>query len=145
MMTSNHEQLILLLRCMGLGMWLGVLWEWIQLIRRAAVAGKHRRIAAFAVDFIGTLLSGGVVFLFALAANNGELRAVMLIAIAVGMATEHRTIGRLIRVFTPYICRFWKHISHFWEQLCNNFFTLAKVVRKKPKKVGFFYKKHLQE
>ena len=109
-MVSNREQLLLLFRCLGCGVWLGLFWEIVVLVRRA----KHHRLLRFAADVLGGAVSGLWLFLFALAANAGEMRPVMLLTVGIGMAVTHLTIGRWIsplqrwlkRIFTPFH-RFW--------------------------------------
>ena len=137
MMISNREQLLLLFRCLGCGMWLGLFWEILSAFRRTV----HYRIGRFTLDMLGVPISGLFLFVFALAINAGEMRPVMLIAVAVGMVVIHTTIGRFIPRLKRWCKRVFAPFYMLWRACLQRgglFFE------KSRKKVVFFYKKGLQ-
>ena len=138
MLISNHEQLILLLRCLGCGVWLNVVWVVLGAIRRHYLRTKLMR---FVLDLVCAVLSGLCLFFFALAVSGGELRAAMLAAIGVGCYVSHLSIGRWLARILRLFHRLLQAVSAVWERTCAK---CADGWRKIRKKVGFFYKKGLQ-
>ncbi len=138
MMISNQEQLLLLLRCMGCGVWLNLLWEAEAIVRRFHKLSKP---VLFITDILLTVFSGWALFLFALAVNGGELRAVMLMAIAVGMIASHLSLGRWLQQAATLAARVFAYIDTVWSRCLKKSGEIGRKIRKK---VVFFYKKVLQ-
>ena len=80
-------------------------------------------------------------FLFALAVSGGELRAVMLSAVAVGAVVSHLSLGRLLSVILHAVHRF---LTCADTVLKAYFKKTAEIWQKIQKKVEIFCKKHLQ-
>lgn len=138
MMISNKEQLLLLLRCLGCGVWLDLTWVVLGRIRRYYT---HTKLARFLFDCVCAILSGLGLFFFSLAVSGGELRAAMLAAIGIGCYVSHLSIGRLLsRILQLFRCLL-QVVCTVWER---GFAKCAQGWRKIRKKVGFFYKKGLQ-
>ncbi len=138
MMISNGEQLLLLLRCLGCGVWLNLVWVAFDEVRRHFIHTKSMR---FLADCICAILSGLCLFFFSLAVSGGELRAAMLAAIGIGCYVSHLSVGRLLSRFLQLLHHLLQAIGTVWER---GFAKCAEGWRKIRKKVGFFYKKGLQ-
>ncbi len=138
MLISNHEQLLLFMRCLGLGVWLQIVWETDAVIWYSL---KKRKFLCMVKDFVLSLICGLTVFLFALAASGGELRAVMMVAVAIGAWVCHITFGRLIHRVAHCIRRLFAHIHDIW---CRCLRKGRDICKKTLKKVVFFYKKGLR-
>ncbi len=138
MMISNGEQLILLLRCLGCGVWLDLTWVLLEQIRRRYIRTKALR---FLFDGVCAILSGFGIFLFSLAVSGGELRAVMLLAIGVGAYVSHLSVGRLFSLLLRAVCRVIGMVCGAWERGLQKGVELWRKIRKK---VEFFSKKSLQ-
>lgn len=108
MMISNHEQLILLLRCLGCGVWLDLTWTLLEPLRQHVIRTKPMR---FLFDCVCTILSGFCVFIFSLAVSGGELRAAMLLAIGVGAVASHASIGRALRLTIRLLHRLFRALT----------------------------------
>ena len=137
MLISNHEQLTLLLRCLGMGFWLQILWESDNVL---FPHGNKQNWMYILKDFLLSLLCGLFCFVFSLAVNQGEWRLAMLAAIGVGAWVCHATYGRLIRTIAHRIRRLYKRIAAVWEQALQKGGSICK---KMLKKLVFFYKKGL--
>lgn len=97
-----REQIVLLLQCSGLGMLLGIVYDWLS------VWGQLRRLsraAFFALDALFGLLAALVTFFFALATMDGRLHPLLFVGSIIGLSAERCGISRfhrrlLYRVFS---------------------------------------------
>lgn len=138
MMISNQDQLLLLFRCLGCGVWLGFQWELISMIRQHV---KKHRLLLLMTDILGAILSGFLLFVFALAVNGGELRAVMLAAVGAGMLAVHTAVAKPLTWLFHKIKPLLMAVYAFWGSCLRKGTLLSKKFRKK---VVFFSKKGLQ-
>ncbi len=138
MMISNDQQLLLLWRCLGYGVWLDLCWIFLDHIRRRYLRTKPMR---FLFDCVFTILSGICLFIFSLAVSGGELRGIMLLAIAVGGYVSHLSLGRVLSGLISGFCRVAIRVD---ATLRGCLRKTAEIWQKKQKKVEFFCKKHLQ-
>ena len=97
-----REQIVLLLQCSGLGMLLGIVYDWLS------VWGQLRRLsraAFFVLDTLYGLLAALVTFFFARATMDGRLHPLLFAGSVIGLSAERCGISRfhrrlLYRVFS---------------------------------------------
>ncbi|MBE6763716.1 MAG: hypothetical protein E7553_05105 [Ruminococcaceae bacterium] len=137
MMISNQEQLLLLWRYLGYGVWLNLFGIAFDRMRLHFRSGAVRIL----LDIVGSVAAGFCLFIFSLAAGNGEIRPVMLLAVLIGAGVSHLSFGRL---FTLLLDRLNGSIRALNRCSAGVKRKVADFGRKIRKKVELFYKKHLQ-
>ncbi len=138
MMISNDQQLLLLWRCLGCGVWLDLCRIVLDRIRFRYLRTKPTR---FLFDCVCTVLSGFVLFFFSLAVSGGEIRGAMLLAVAVGGCVSHLSLGRVLSALLIGSERAARAVDTAFRGCLRK---MAEIWQKKRKKVEFFCKKHLQ-
>ena len=138
MMISNNQQLLLLWHCLGYGVWVDLSWIVLDHIRRRHLRTKPMRCL---FDCVFAILSGFGLFMFSLAVSGGELRGIMLLAVAVGGMISHVSLGRMLSVLLSGLYHVAAAVDAASARCLQK---TAEIWRKIRKKVEFFCKKHLQ-
>ncbi len=89
-----REQIVLLLQCGGLGMALGIVYDWLSVWEQWR---RLSRVAVFVLDSLFGLLAALVTFFFALATMDGRLHPLLFVGSAIGMLVERCGISRFHR------------------------------------------------
>ena len=117
MMNSNHDQLVLMLYCLGGGVWLNLVWETVGCLHILMHTPKRSR---FCCDVLLSIISGLALFLLALAVNGGEWQPWMPVVTAVGCGISHPVCGRLLKRLTrwlkPHIDRLQRLFERCWQK-----------------------------
>lgn len=129
MLLSNHEQLLRLFYCLGFG---ALLYAYSALFRLWQILTKARALGRFVSDVLLCVSGGVLFFLFNLAVSGGQLRAAMLLAVALGFATAHLTVRPIGHLLMPLVSAA-RRIGGFMRKKGHNFL----------KNVGIFFKKGL--
>ena len=95
---TNTGQLNVLFLCGGMGFLLGAYYDGFRLLRLLLCPAPA---GVFALDCLFCLTAAPVIFLFALAVADGELRAYLFAGMLMGFAAYRRTVGRAV-VRTAY-------------------------------------------
>ena len=87
---TGEQQVRLLLRCMGLGVLLGVLFDVCSVIG----AASRRRRGVILWDALFGVLAALVTFYVSLAIMDGRMHPLLFFGSLIGFVTQHETIGR---------------------------------------------------
>ena len=125
------------------GVFLGVVYDILRLIRIAAGAGKG---AAFFFDLFFCFLFALASFTLALGTNYGYLRFYHLGGEALGMLLWFFTLGKLFRIFSEALLRGAKRLKNALQKLLRRVFgairrRTAERMKKIDKKVKKLAKK----
>lgn len=134
-----REQILLFLQCGGLGLLLGMMYDWVS------VWGQlHRssRGTVFCMDSLFGLLAALVTFFFALATMDGRLHPLLFAGSALGVVVQRCGISRLHRSVLYRIGILLRSFARY----CMVPFLLVKAgVARVLEKVGKFIKKTYQK
>ncbi len=89
-----REQIALLLQCGGLGMALGIVYDWLSVWVQWR---RLSRAAVFLLDSLFGLLAALATFFFALATMDGRLHPLLFVGSAIGLLVERCGISRFHR------------------------------------------------
>ena len=87
---TGEQQIRLLLRCMGLGVLLGVLFDVCSVIG----AASRRRWGVILWDALFGVLAALLTFYVSLAIMDGRMHPLLFAGSAIGFVTQHETLGR---------------------------------------------------
>ena len=96
------EQLIIFLQSIVCGFFLGVVYEAFRTLHKIH---KNSAVLMFFEDVIYAIISALITFLFIMAVNKGEIRAYILIGIAIGFLSYYQTLGRILNKLFELVFR----------------------------------------
>ena len=128
--TDISTQLENIMPALGLGFALGLIYEFIRVLRVYISSGK---LFVFVTDILFTVFCSVSVFLLFVAVNNGHIRFYMLLAVVLGYTVCLFTVGELIYAFFVRLRSFFIKI---FSPIFKPFVFIGKKFASKLKKVS---------
>lgn len=125
---------------LGMGLFLGILYDGFRLLR---LFWRPPRRQQFFLDVFCMLLMGLFTFMLALAVSSGQLRMYVLVGEGVGFSLYALTVGKVTEYAAKWVGKFLKRF--IWPPIARCRAWIGRGLQKSRQKIEgvakFFYKK----
>ena len=128
------QQTVSFLLCIGMGFSLGLVYDFIRLIRRSFFKSK---VSYYFFDILYFVICTFAVFFFFICINGGEVRGYLLFGLALGWLTYYFTLHtlmcRLTDPLSAFISSVFMRLRHFAVSMYRRLIKKAVKIIKKAK------------